>query len=103
MDQLTLFTTKLERAFNEFDAENPGVYELFKRFTFQIINAGHKHYSSDAVLHRIRWHTSIETRRDEFKINNNFSAYYARKFHNDFPEYDGFFRTRVTKAEKVAA
>ena len=90
--------TPLEAAFNDFDRKNLRVYGLFKRFTFQVIDAGHKHYSADAICHRIRWHTSIDTRGDDFKINNNYTAFYARKFMKDHPEHDGFFSTRATRA-----
>lgn len=88
-----------------FHKANPRVYDLFKRFTFQVIRAGHQHYSADAVCHRIRWHTSVETQGDDFKINNNYAAYYARLFMVEHPQHDGFFRTRVTKSaeEKDAA
>lgn len=95
--------TKLKQAFEDFHAQNPGVYELFKRFTFELIQAGRTYYSSDAVCHRIRWHTAIETEGDDFKINNDYTAYYARKFMRDFPEYKGFFRVRSVAAERKTA
>ena len=79
-----------------FHIANPQVYTLFKRFAFEAINAGHLHYSADAICHRVRWHTSMVTRDDHFKINNNWAPYYARQFMSDFPEHDEFFRLRKT-------
>jgi hypothetical protein len=70
------------------------VYELFKRFAFEVIRRGHKHYSANAIFERIRWHTDIETNGDPFKLSNNHRAYYARLFMHDHPEYEGFFRTK---------
>ena len=84
-------------AFNNYHAENPHVYELFKRFAFEAIQAGYEHYSSYCIINRIRWHSEVETRGDPFKINNNYTPRYARKFHDDFPEHAGFFRTRIIK------
>jgi hypothetical protein len=86
--------------FLEFDKKNPHVWDLFVRFTFEAINKGYKNLSSDMVLHRIRWETSIATNEltevdgRRIKICNNYTPYYARKFHLSFPEHKGFFRTK---------
>ena len=87
----------------EFHTQNPQVYELFKQFTFQVIDAGFENYSVNAIFERIRWHTDIETRGSSFKLNNNHRAYYARLFHHDHPEHDGFFRTRYVSPQEVDA
>ena len=50
-----------------FHHDNPTIYELFKRFTFEVIERGHDKYSSKAIFERIRWHTDIETNGDELK------------------------------------
>jgi len=90
--------TRLEELgleFARYHAANPQVWRLFVRFTTDLIRRGFEHYSADAVLHRIRWHTDVETRSpEEFKINNNYTAEYARMFHQLYPEHAGFFRTR---------
>ncbi len=77
--------------------ENAGVYQAFERFTFEAIQAGRKYYSAWDVVSRIRWHLDIDTKGDEFKINNNFIAYYARLFMARHPEHVGFFRIRELK------
>jgi hypothetical protein len=79
--------------------ENPDVYKLFKRFTFDAIARGHDNYSSKAVFERIRWHTEIET-SGEFKMSNNYTPYYARLFMWEFPEHQGFFRTQTLAEER---
>lgn len=91
-------TSKLEADWLRFHAENPEVYRLFCRFAFEVIRAGHKRYSSDAILHRIRWHTNVETRGAEFKINDHHSAAYARLFLAEHPGHAGFFETRVRRS-----
>jgi len=80
-----------------FHNDNPQVYDLIKHFTFQAINAGHKHYSIQMITERVRWHTMIETNGEPFKMNNSHNAYYARLFMKDHPEHAGFFRTRKTR------
>ena len=84
----------------EFIRANPDVWNLFVRFACEAADKGHRHLSADLVIGRIRWETSIATSgagqaagRD-LNINNNFSAYFARRFNRQFPELPGFFRLR---------
>ena len=86
----------LDDKFEQYHEDNPHVYDLFKHFTFELIEHGAKHYSPQAVIERIRWHTTIQTEGDAFKINNNWSAYYSRMFMQDYPEHNTFFRKRQT-------
>ena len=94
------FRPTLAARFNEYDESNPHVWELFKQFTRDAYKAGHGRFSAQAIIERIRWKTSVETRGGEFKINNDFAACYARKFHQENPHLDGFFRTRNSSADR---
>ena len=95
--------TKLEREFAIFDADNPDIYRLFKKLSLEVIDRGFDNYSARTILHRMRWHYTIETVSvDGFKINDHHSPYYARKFMAEFPEHDGFFRNRVVASDKPA-
>ena len=52
------------------------------------------------MIHRIRWHIDVETEApDGFKINNNFSPFYARLWMVENPEREGFFRLRDSAAD----
>lgn len=93
----------LQQQFEEFDRDNPEVWRLFVHYANMAIASGHAHYSSDCVLHRLRWHTSVETRGDEFRLNNNFAAAYARKFEREYPQHRGFFRLRASVLDGVPA
>jgi len=90
--------SKLKDEFDKFHKENPEVWELFVKFTFDVINTGRRNYSVNAVFERIRWHTDIETTGKPFKLSNNHRAYYARHFHEKYPDYDGFFRTKQLRS-----
>ena len=87
----------LMNRFNNFNRDNPEVYELFKRFTFQAINKGHTKLSAWMIANRIRWETQIETVNDDYKISNDYIALYSRKFMKDHPKHDGFFKTKLMK------
>lgn len=79
--------SQIERDFLRFDRDNPEVWDLFVRFAFEARRAGHARFSSDAVVHRIRWENSVRPRgtqpgppADSVKMSNNWTPYYARKF-----------------------
>jgi hypothetical protein len=86
---------------------NPQVYELFRKFALDIIRRGYRHYGAAAVMERIRWYLDVETvapeggRREPFKCNNDYRAFYARKFMEEYPEYMGFFRRRESVADTL--
>lgn len=89
-----------DRSFWEYHQDNPHIYEMFKRFTFQIIATGAKNFGAMAVIQRIRWETATTKEFEPLKINNNYTAGYARMFMRDHAEHDGFFRTRELKSER---
>ncbi|MCC6574486.1 MAG: hypothetical protein IT462_11920 [Planctomycetes bacterium] len=90
------------RHFAEFDLANPDVWALFCQFADEAWNAGHRRYSADAVLHRVRWETTV-TERKALHLNNDWTAHYARKFLAAFPERAGFFETRALRASVADA
>jgi hypothetical protein len=87
---------KIEK-FETFHRHNPKVYELFKKFAFELINAGHTRIGSQLIIERIRYETAIKTLGDDYKINNNYKPYYSRRFVRDFPEHFLKFTFRVIK------
>jgi hypothetical protein len=92
-----------EERFERFHADNPRVFELFKRFAAEVMGRGLKRFSADAIVQRIRWFVQVDTTGDEFKVNDNYSAYYARLLIRECPEFDGFFELRKTQSDRQAA
>lgn len=96
---------QMEQKAREFHQKHPEVWTLFCRFAFEMIRTGRKHYSADAVMHRVRWET--DQGRDfenegGFKISNNHVAFYSRWFMACYPQHDGFFRTCKQTSEDRA-
>lgn len=85
----------VKERFKKFDRENPHVWEMFKRFAAEALSKGHKRLSSSLIVDRMRWETMMQTTDPQFKLNDNFTPYYARKFLAEFPVYDGFFCLRT--------
>ena len=85
------------KPFTQYHNENPEIWKLFKKVTFEAIDKGFKSYGSKGIFEIIRWQKAGRIKEDGFKINNNYTADYARKFMIQFPSYKGFFRTRQIK------
>ena len=85
--------------FEQFDRDNPKIWELIERFCAAVIEAGMKKWSISGIFERIRWEFYVVTKsKDEWKINNNHRAYYARKWLAAHPEYPDFFETRRVRS-----
>ena len=91
----------LEEAFKKFDRDNPSIWNLFTRFAYDAAKAGYATLSAKFIFERIRWETTVVTRsNDDFKLNNNYTAYYARKW-NRINAQTGvpLFKLRTVKGE----
>lgn len=92
----------VEDKFNAFDAANPHVYSLYKRFAYELLNAGLPKLSSKLIIERIRWERAISTTgagwnvhgKKAFLIDNRFTCWYARKFIKQFPRLASRFELR---------
>lgn len=87
---------KLCDKFQEYDRQNPDVWAMFTKYAFEALRAGRSRLSANLIFERIRWETLICGSGDRFKVNNNYRPYYARKFHTEYPAYDGAFAIRET-------
>lgn len=91
---------ELREAAIRFHKAHPEVWEMFCRFTFELIRRGWTHHSADAVMHRVRWETDAGSGpppdgESAFKISNNHVRFYGARFMRSWPEHDGFFRTHA--------
>jgi hypothetical protein len=83
----------------KFHIANPGIYELFKKFALHLIeDKSQKKISSKLIINRIRWEIYVETTGKDYRINDAFTAYYARLFVNDFPQYRNTIELRELRS-----
>ena len=75
--------------------ETPEAYRMFERFALEAFHAGQR-FGAKALAERVRWECEI-LGRGEFKINNNYTAYVARKLVLDHPELASMLRFRETR------
>lgn len=93
---------RLQERFEAFHLANPLVYRALVRFAGQAIDAGHDRLSIWLLANRLRWEAIVSTTGDDYRINNNFLALYARLAMAKEPRLDGFFETRKLKDSEAA-
>ena len=81
--------------------DNPHVYNYFSQYTHEAINSGAKKCSPWLIVGRIRWETAITTTDTDFKISNDYIAFYSRLFMHENPQHKGFFKTKPMKGETL--
>lgn len=86
--------------FELYHEENPHLFEVFEKYTFDVIAKGRKYFSAEMIINRIRWYSQVEANNDRFKINNDAKPYYARLFEHKHPQHKGFFRKRRAYADE---
>ena len=80
--------------FRRFHAQNPAVYREIVRAARFLKSRGFRHGGMKAIFERIRWHWAVSTRGDAYKLNNDYTAHYARLIMDREPDLAGFFRVR---------
>jgi len=83
-----------QEAFETFHTENPHVYEELKERALALKRAGASHGGIGQLFEVLRYDYAIRTHGGEFKLNNNYRAFYARVLMAECAELEGFFSTR---------
>ena len=84
----------IDERFAAWHRQNPHVYQALRALSLDTRRVGVKRWSVDAAMHIVRWRYRLQTQGDEFRINNSFSALYARMLMEREPELSGFFELR---------
>lgn len=95
-------TMSIKDRFDEFDAQHPEVNEQLVRLARQWRSHGNKRLGMKTLFERLRWEWHVAGLRDDrgFKLNNDFTALYARKIMAENPDLDGMFETRALVSER---
>lgn len=99
----------IQKAFNDFDKNNPQVYKEFKKMVTAAMKVGKKKLSAKLILNVIRWNIYMETKDDtgftdrdgteyKFRINDAYTSRYARKYIADFPRREYLFNYRELRS-----
>lgn len=90
----------IREGFNIFDKENPEIYQTFEREALHALHKGRKKLSAKLLINWIRWNYFISGSKKNFKINDAYQAYFARKFVNKYPQYRDAFEFRKLRNEQ---
>jgi hypothetical protein len=86
-------------AFIESFLANKSVWAQFEIYTLAAIESGKK-VGAKAIMERVRWESEVE-RCEEFKVSNNWTAYYARVFAIKYPHHRNYFEFKQVKGVTV--
>ncbi|MFI8237632.1 hypothetical protein ACIF83_10330 [Streptomyces sp. NPDC085866] len=88
----------IEARFRRFHADNPHVLTELEALAESWFESGKPSVGIGFLCEVLRWNQSIKTAsHDEFKLNNDFRAHYARTMIARNPEWDGRIRVRALR------
>lgn len=87
----------LQERFDAFHRYNPHVLERMLVLAGQRLTQGEKYISVKALWEELR--VSLSTNGNEYRLNNSFTAFYARALIAIAPHFAGVIETRKRKAK----
>ena len=88
----------LEERFQAFLRDNPHVVDAFCRVALDMIAKGVRRYSADGIGHILRWEAIVESKGEEYRVNNSYLSRLSDEFARRHPEHAGFFERRARRA-----
>lgn len=100
-DQLSLtFDATIAERFEEFHRANPHVYRVLVRLAREWVNStGSRKLGIKSLYEVARWRLAIETSDPEYRLNNSYTAFFARLIMRHEPDLDGLFDLRASEAD----
>lgn len=93
----------LPERFELFHAANPAVFRELARLAIERRRAGITQGRIKALFEILRDRYELTTRGERWKLNNSYTAFYARRLMETVPELRGWFETRRQTAVEEAA
>lgn len=91
----------IQERFYIFHNANPTVFNALRQMALQQKARGANRGSIKALMETLRWLHQLTVNPDDsgFKLNNNFTALYARLLMDQEPALEGFFETRARRTD----
>ena len=100
MQRAFAFAAPAEQRFEEFHGRHPQVYDKLVALAREAKRRGHRQWAARSAWELIRWEFAVpRDDGEQFKLNDHYIAYYARRIMADEPDLAGFFETRKLKSE----
>lgn len=79
-----------QEMFDAHIAENKEMWNMFKEYAIHIAKKGQE-FSAAGIFHLMRYETMVkENNGSDYKLNQNWCTWYARKFLDEYPQYPIF-------------
>lgn len=93
--------SRIERDFWAFHYTNPHVYDMLEHLACELKRGGVNRWGIKALWEVCRYQLSLRTSSSAstFRLNNNYTAYYARLLMERCAELQGFFQTRSHRGD----
>ncbi|OCB57664.1 hypothetical protein A5677_17015 [Mycobacterium malmoense] len=98
------FDPTIADRFVEFHRSNPNVYATLLRLAREWVQqTGGKKIGIGALYERARWELAITTNDPDYRLNNDFRAFFARLIMYENPDLRGLFELRYSAADEWLA
>jgi len=88
----------IEESFGLFHQANPHIYRLLRQMAMEYRRSGHSRCGMKMLWEALRYSSAVQTRGEPYKLNNNYTALYARLLMRQEPELAGFFELRERRS-----
>lgn len=88
----------LAEQFKAFHNANPGVYQALRRLALEAVENKWRRGSISLLYERLRWLYAVQTQGSQYKLNNNWRAFYARMLMDNEEQLSDWFDVRTQKA-----
>lgn len=88
---------KNEKAWAKYHNKYPGAYELFDKYSRELLAKGIKQIGPHTIEERIRWFSLVEATSTSFRFTANFTAYYTRLWLERNTRHPTFFATKPVR------
>lgn len=102
-DQLSIYGDKpsITARFWTFHGENPHVYDHLVRLARRAKRAGAERVGMKQLFEVLRWQVMLTTTDPDWKLNNDYTAPYARLIMQREPDLAGIFETRRSVTDET--
>ena len=83
--------------FKSYHRSHPWIWKEFYALACEMAATGRKRYGAKSIMEVLRWNYEKANPNKDFKINNNFAAYYARLCIAHDPKFETFFELRTIR------
>lgn len=92
---MSLYESVHKEDFLAFHQKNPIVYKILKKLALDLVKVGYDKIGISLIWERMRWEFMLLPTKDDFKLNNDFRAGYARLLMANEKKLKGVFNTRI--------